>query len=103
MKKIKNATHLSEQQMNLRVKELELEKQIHKDWSSIREKLQPKHILEGEPGINHDHSLIKTVASVFSCFSERMIEKAEAKIESMAEKRIERISSRISKMFSTKK
>ncbi len=103
MEKIKNATHLREQKMNLRVKELELEKQIHKDWSGIREKLQPKHILAGEHGINHDHLLIKTVAAAFSRFSERMIEKAEAKIESMAEKRIERLSSRISKIFSTKK
>jgi hypothetical protein len=48
MEKIKNLMHLREEKMKLRVKELELEKSIRKDWSEIKENLRPDHLIKKE-------------------------------------------------------
>ena len=48
MEKIKNLKHLRVEKIKLRVKELELEKSIRKDWSEIKENLRPDNIIKKE-------------------------------------------------------
>ncbi len=104
MEKIKNATHLREQKMKLRVQELELEKLIRKDWSEIREKLQPEAMLKHDlSGNNHAHWLAKGLSLGISIFTKKMLEKAEEKLETKAEKGMEYLNKRLNKAFSTKK
>lgn len=46
MKKIKNEAHLREETMQLRIRELELEKALHSDWAAIREIMNPQTLLK---------------------------------------------------------
>lgn len=102
MEKIKNAAHLREQKMKLRVKELELEKIIRKDWSEIREKLQPRVILKNELGANGEHRLLNGLNQLAASFTEKMMEKAEGKLQDKAEKGFSYIGRRISNLLKKK-
>jgi hypothetical protein len=100
MKKIKNLRQLREEKMRLRVKELELEKTIHKDWIEIREQLQPGNILKNHRDtIGNTHWLINGLNIAASSLTKKILEKAEEKIESKADKGIEYISRRVNNLF----
>ncbi|TMI61777.1 MAG: hypothetical protein E6H07_17915 [Bacteroidetes bacterium] len=46
MKKNKNIRNLETEKLRLRVKQLELEKQIRRDWKELKEDLSPRNLIE---------------------------------------------------------
>lgn len=85
MKKIKNKTGLQAAKLQLRVKELEMEKVLNNDWKELKEKLNPKTVLGKaitEMG-NEDkkHWLVNSLAHGAAFLTKNLLQKAGAKIK----------------------
>ncbi|HEX4851348.1 MAG TPA: hypothetical protein VFV08_11105 [Puia sp.] len=95
MKKIKNNRHLQEQRMTLRVRELELENSIRKDWVELKEKIKPTSIIENSKESSNWLTGLLHVAS--TSLTRNLLQKAEEKIEEGTDKGIEYISHRFTR------
>jgi len=96
MKKIKNLYHLHEEKMKLRVHELELEKSIHKDWLELKENLNPENFFKESPSEHHNaHWLVNGLHIAATSLTNKILTRAEEKIEDKAEKGIENLKHKI--------
>jgi|GEM_PF-2275642 len=96
MQKIKNAAHLREQTMQLRIRELELEKTLRKDWADIKETMNLQTLLKKKMADREGgHWLLNTLGIATSLLSKKYLGKAEANIEDRIEKKVEHLGDRI--------
>ena len=110
MKKIKNNTDLYAQKMRLRVRELELERSIHHDWSALKEKLQLKNILKNKlAGEKKDemaedkHWLVSGLSIGASILTRKIIDNAGDKIGYKVEKGMDSFLSKVQGILSRRK
>ena len=104
MKKIKNLDHLHEEKMKLRVHELELEKSIRKDWSEIKENLSPENIFKEKSSEHQNaHWLINGLHIAATSLTNKILTKAEEKIEDKAEKGFENLKDKFNYFIKKKK
>ena len=87
MKKIKNLSQLQYEKNMLRLKELEIEQAIRKDWKQLGEEFQPKNIFNnnssGHPGYRW---FLKFIVETVHVVSGRVLEKTAEKKEDNSEK-----------------
>jgi hypothetical protein len=103
MKKIKRIADIQEEKMRLRIKELELEKEISKNWKELKEDLRPGTLLRNKlTDYTHkdvkDGSLLSGAISFGTGYLTRKLsERAEAKVQEGVETLIKKVKGLFSK------
>jgi hypothetical protein len=104
MKKFKNAAQLREKTMELRIRELELEKALRKDWAEIKETMNPQTMLKKNmTNPQNGHLLLNSLSIASSLLSSKLLEKAEKNIEARVETKMKNFGHRLGTLFLKKK
>ena len=105
MKKIKHIKDIQYQKMQLRVKQLELERKISNDWKDLKENLNPKIFLKNKSLgnlDNHDEkpTLFSNILGYGAGYlSNRLSEITGSKIESAMQKGADVLAKKLNKVF----
>jgi hypothetical protein len=76
MKKFKDISNLQAEVMRLRIRELELEKQLHKDWLQVKDEIKPSSIIKNHfAGPETTHWLLKAFKVTASTVSNLILRK----------------------------
>jgi len=96
MKKNKNIRNLETEKLRLRVKQLELEKQIRHDWKELKNDLSPgnfiAHKLEATTHTKPEGSLLSEVINYGVNY---LAEKAGHEVESVVQKGIDKLTEKL--------
>lgn len=109
MKSIKNIRDLEYEKLKLRVKQLEIEKQMERSWRHIIKKISLNENVKKEPVQNNVHfktgnPILNGALSYGASFlSHKLGMLAGKKIEGLAEQALEKLSGKISAAASRKK
>ena len=108
MRKIKNIQDLEYEKLKLRVKQLELEKQMERSWKQVLKKVASDEPVgkEPKPGVAQKVSspiLTSALSYGASFLSHKLGMLAGKKVEGLAEQVLENISGKISSAVSKKK
>jgi hypothetical protein len=105
MKKIKRLADIQEEKMRLRIRELELEKNIRNNWKELKTDLRPGTILRNKLADYtnkeaKDESLLSNAIHFGTGYlSQKLAEKTEAKVQDG----VETLLRKVKDMFSKKK
>ena len=92
MKRIKNKEALSNQRLQLKLRQMELEKKINSDWQALSQSFQPGNFFKKntEPGPKQNRHWIMDALQAGSLFlTDRLTEKAADKLHGLVEKSIQ--------------
>lgn len=108
MKKIKHIKDIEYEKMQLRIKQLELERKISNNWEELKKSLNPKIFLRDKPfGKLHDRSEKSTFFSDALGYgagylSGKLSEIAGQKIESAMQKGVDLLAQKLNNVFQKK-
>lgn len=89
MKKIKHASQLQQEKSMLRLRELEIEQAIRKDWKQLGEQFQPENIFKHNSADHPKHHwFLKFLVESIHVVTGKILQKTEAKPEMNSEKSI---------------
>lgn len=103
MKKIKRLADIQEEKMRLRIKELELEKDIRNNWKELKTDLRPGTLLQNKLAeYTHkegkDESLLSNAIHFGTGYlSQKLAEKTEEKVQNGVETLLRKVKSLLSK------
>jgi hypothetical protein len=109
MKKIKRIKDIEQEKLRLRIRELELEKELRTNWNELRNDLKPrnfiKHKLAAYAGKKEDTGQIFSDAIKLGAgyFSRKLTEMAGHKMETRVQEEVEKLAEKAKKAFSKKK
>ena len=107
MKKNKNIKNLETEKLRLRIKQLELEKQIRLDWKNLKEDLSPRnfieHKLESFAHKKSEGSLLSEIIDYsVSYLGNKLSEKAVHEAEATIQKGIDKLTEKLKTSFKKK-
>ncbi|MGB3005509.1 MAG: hypothetical protein WBC06_03300 [Chitinophagaceae bacterium] len=109
MKKIKRIQDIEQEKMRLRIRELELEKELRKNWKEVRHDLQPsnfikKKLSEYAPKKEVTGQLFSDAISAGAGYVSRKItELAGHKVEIRVQEEVEKLAEKIKSVFGLEK
>lgn len=109
MKKIRRLQDIREEKMRLRIRQLELEKQIKKNWKELKTEMKPSNIIKnkleeagGETGKNQSlWSAALDYGTVY--LTEKLAAKAGHAAEARVKEGMETIANKVRKIFTRNK
>jgi hypothetical protein len=109
MKKIKRLQDIEQEKMRLRIRELELEKELRANWKAVRHDLQPRNFIkqklsEYAPGKEETGQLFSDAISAGAGYISRKItELAGKKVEIKVHEEVEKLAGKIKSIFNKEK
>jgi hypothetical protein len=109
MKKIKHLKDIKQERMRLRIKQLELEKQIQKDWKALKTGMKPSNVLKSKleemgESTGSSQSLFSAALDYGAAyFSRKMAASAGHATEEKVQQSMQNIIQKVKNLFAKKK
>jgi hypothetical protein len=108
MKKIRHIKDIQHEKLRLRVKQLELEKQMRQNWRELKEDLSPRNFIEHRiedfthKKSSQGHLLSDAVSYGVSYLTRKLSEKAGQKAEAAMQQGIDKLAEKVKTVFKKK-